>query len=456
MKKYIIAPWGDPTWWKPVKYFFRGEHHEGKDPIKLLDKHVKADRIIIVAMDTLVSDLSWEDVRNVDYRFLRNHSQNVILNHIEAIEEEKVDIIIAPGKGKFLGKEKEFVASFEGDPVDYFQFVYYKLAELFVKDDSQNIEVHLDLTHGLNYSTVLIYKALKEILGLVAVFKGVKFYAYNTDPFVRGVTDILNLHIIEEWHKRKGTGIKASLIDHSMIFTDRESNNLERIKFLNGCEENSPTENLEDYKAFYASLQSAFPIATFLFYHRSKVDVKKLLSKILETYERAITLEISEEKRTLKVIRKCAFNDNFGGLVYVYTAKSLFEQWLQKTGIKKAVKNPMENGVKLKFLRRLNEEIFSKIDLGHRHRLASEFENFKHYCNKNAHNWTDWTKYKEPNNRKRINSKPSGLLARNFWAHYGFLYDYVQYEIKNGEYFLRYKPEKINDIRNFVSREFFN
>ncbi len=55
-----------------------------------------------------------------------------------------------------------------------------------------------DATHGINWITILTYRALREILEILSYFYSVNLKVLNSDPFVREGADLLNINIIEE------------------------------------------------------------------------------------------------------------------------------------------------------------------------------------------------------------------------------------------------------------------
>lgn len=58
--------------------------------------------------------------------------------------------------------------------------------------------IHLDLTHGINYSTILTYRAIKEITELFSIFKEIKFKVYSSDPSLPTIANKLSINIIED------------------------------------------------------------------------------------------------------------------------------------------------------------------------------------------------------------------------------------------------------------------
>ncbi|MFA4661591.1 CRISPR-associated CARF protein Csx1 [Pyrococcus kukulkanii] len=182
--RLLISPWGNFRNWSEVEYHFDGKRMKSKSPLPLLHDAVEPDKTIVILPDTLASDLerAEKEVEEEAREFLKELG-------VEA------EVVVIPGTGKFPNGE------FLGHPTDACYYLTYRLSrEIPVKD----LEVHLDITHGLNYLTFFTQRALEDLLGILAIGKDVKMTVYNTDPFVKGVNN-LGINVIEERHHREAS-----------------------------------------------------------------------------------------------------------------------------------------------------------------------------------------------------------------------------------------------------------
>lgn len=98
---------------------------------------------------------------------------------------------IAPGIGVFQN------GVFHGDALDYYYYILAKVSVNLLKCSSDELEIHLDLTHDLNFMPFLTYRTIKEILELFSIFKDVKLKVYNADPW-SNTANPLSINIIKD------------------------------------------------------------------------------------------------------------------------------------------------------------------------------------------------------------------------------------------------------------------
>ncbi|RLF87642.1 TIGR01897 family CRISPR-associated protein [Thermococci archaeon] len=175
--KLLISPWGNFRSWNEVEYIFNGKSRRSKSPILLLYDIIEPDKTIVILPNTLASDLERADkeVEGEAKEFLKELGVSA-------------EVLVIPGTGKFPNGE------FLGHPTDAYYYLTYGLSQEIPVED---LEVHLDITHGLNYLTFFTQRALEDILGILAIGKTVKMTVYNADPFVKGV-ERLRVNVIEE------------------------------------------------------------------------------------------------------------------------------------------------------------------------------------------------------------------------------------------------------------------
>ncbi|WP_461863427.1 CRISPR-associated CARF protein Csx1 [Thermococcus sp.] len=182
--KFLIVSWGDFERWKGTKYKFGDETSTCPSTLPILQKVIKPDWTVIVLSETLGEDFSSREALHDDIK----NRVNGFLEQIGAGRE--VDVIIAPGIGHFSHGE------FLGNAMDTYYYVLNQLSQ--VLPVREELEVHFDITHGLNYITFLTYRAIKDLLGTAAILNPVKFTAYNSDPYVQKISRELTINVIED------------------------------------------------------------------------------------------------------------------------------------------------------------------------------------------------------------------------------------------------------------------
>jgi len=182
--KILIASWGNFEKWTEVKYRFDNEVSVGPSTLPILQKAIKPDWTVIVLPETLGRDFSSLDALREEV----TSRVQVFLERIGAGRE--VDLLIAPGIGKFEH------GTFEGSAMDVYYYVLHGLSQVIPVEG--DLEVHFDITHGLNYVTFLVHRALRDLLGIRALLSETRFKAYNSDPFVPRLKSKLGINVIED------------------------------------------------------------------------------------------------------------------------------------------------------------------------------------------------------------------------------------------------------------------
>lgn len=292
--KLLIASWGDFERWKETKYRFGDERLSNASTLPILQKVIEPDWTVVVLPDTLGRNFS-------SYEDLKEDITGRIGSFFEHIGVgREVDVLIVPGVGTFPN------GSFQGSALDvYYTALYYFST---VVPSNEPLEVHFDSTHGLNYITFLVYRALKDILGIAALRNPVRFKAYNSDPYVPNLSRELSINVIEEAMiephplSEPLPGKKEYLLNHGMEWGDYG-------KFLSELEHlNRIIKSLKLYNIWIASLIHGLPLA-FASYYPDGEEVNGAIEEIFELYSRAV--EVGERE----VKRKLALGPGFGAVL---------------------------------------------------------------------------------------------------------------------------------------------
>jgi CRISPR-associated protein Csx1 len=196
--KVVVAPWGNPTKWDEVAYVYKEQTEKSKSSLSLIKRAENPDKVIIVCADTLGDDCVYF-LKNPSYNDIKSCVENLIFNfcqkELNNITPEK--IIVSYGFGEFAHTK------FIGNAVDFNYHTLKELALIFadsLSEKNEKIEVFFDATHGINYTLILTYRALREILEILAYVYDANLKVLNSDPYIgRQVkVDKLNINIIEE------------------------------------------------------------------------------------------------------------------------------------------------------------------------------------------------------------------------------------------------------------------
>lgn len=417
--KFLIAPWGDPSGWKEVIYIFNRGKIKSKTSLKILQKVIKPDRTIIIGLDTLA-----ESGKN--YREVKANAREKIKKYANEFGLRNYEILIAPGIGKFQN------GVFQGYALDYYFYIITKISLELLGNfgNYENLSIHLDLTHGINYSTILTYRAIKEIAGIFSIFKEVRFRAYNADPSLPRIADKLSINVIEDTipiptpfaekldQKRPLEPISLSPKERKELFKDK----LKSIREINSSE----------VSAFIGALYNGLPLALFSFYPK-KDRLKEIILAVLNFYEEYVEVK---ERDKLEVVRKTKFGKGFKVYVFAYVIATLLENLKLISSQKREVTlNEIEN---------LKENLF-KFDERFKVRIDKDIYTFKE--NLEGKEIKDWRMYNEILGRNI--GEPD---ARNFLAHSGFEGNVVEVKKENGKLLLRYRQDKLGTIMDLCKK----
>ena len=182
--RILVVSWGDFERWNNIEYRFGNETSVGPSTLPILQKVLKPHWTVVIIPDTL--GRNFESVEA-----LRDDVRNRALDFLERIGAgREVDIVIVPGIGEFSH------GTFRGSAMDAYHYTLYRLSQIIPSQD--DLDIHFDITHGINYLTFLAYRALMGLLGISAIANDVELTAYNSDPYVRGISTRLNINIIEK------------------------------------------------------------------------------------------------------------------------------------------------------------------------------------------------------------------------------------------------------------------
>ncbi len=422
--RLLVAPWGNPKW-SEVDYLFDGERIRSRTSLTAIQRAISPDRTLILVLDTLAS-------RGSDYEEVERGVRERVRGFAEENGLMNFEIIVAPGVGNFKNGE------FRGSMLDYYHYTMFRLAEELAEGDEEGVEVHLDLTHGINFMPVLTYRALKELLGIASIFTNARLVVYNSDPYSKDVSKELIVNKLEDEIVRPEppsnlTEEKRPVVFLELSEEEREVVRKEKLSILDEVEAIRRREVL----AFMGGLLGGLPLSVYTFFVSSE-DLRRILLRTLEVYRSYI--EVSEGDR-LSVRRKIGLGSDFRTYVLAY----LMSRFLERRGVGRKRK------VSLKDIDRLREEIFW-FDERSSVTLQKEVHHLKAVTY--GIDLLDWTTYRAVEERGSLVAErlEDGPDERNFLAHGGLERNVVEIAKIDGEIYLRYSDRYLSTIKRLSSR----
>ena len=330
MKRVLVATWGNPFQWEEVTYRVNcGElglercndvEMKNVSTLPVLIKALQPDITIILVLDTLanltlrnnVPEGELESYEGVKDDVIKRVEWFISERVVPLVEDEKTrellkdrektKIIVAPGVGEFSN------ASVEGNVLDFYAFVLKTLAERLPVEDT---EVFLDLTHGINFMPVLTYRALKNLLGLLAYLRTARLHVLNSEPFPQGERD---------W---KAEILKSEVLNIRSI----ESEEL-RPKPMYSIFKDLNDPKKRTWSAFISSVTNGFPLAFATFYPNIK-GVKRFLRDSYSDFESSIDVLMETDetgKRKVHIVRRKQLDDDFRTATKLYYLLRVLEE----------------------------------------------------------------------------------------------------------------------------------
>ena len=412
MERILIAPWGLPKGWKEVNYIIEGHEESSRSSLKPLVSRLHPNRVILVVVDTAIGE-EFED-----YEDLCRKVEEYYKKFCEEIQLPLTpEVIVAPGVGDF---EK---AKFEGEMTDFYHFVSFELAKRLISAKGE-LDLILDLTHGMNFAPTLLYRSLHELLGVLAYTRKVQFRVYNSEPYLRGVSEshreevkTLRIHLVEsrEVQPRLSAHLlgeedgRAYLVKHVRKPTKR--GNVEAVRI-----EEKETKELN---AFLSSIVNGLPLALLTFYPGKELEEK--LKEACDLWRRSIKC-LKDGKMVVR--RGMRFTADFMRCVRLWVAARSFGLERKEEASLKELEELSERfkseGMK--------EALVSRTLTGLKNRLGSK-ERVK-----------EWIPLSE-----LMEGKSGGFSPQNFLAHAGLEYNVTEVRISGGVR-LRYPKSQRREV----------
>ena len=429
--KILIASWGNPNKWNSVTYHFDGEKDVSKTSLKILVKKLKPDLSVVFVGDTLAGSNEFQSYHQL-IEGVRGDIRNFI--EVEGISDNRLKVVVAPAVGSFEN------GNFLGNVKDYYYYALFCISELIFRQICESkvpeeIEFILDLTHGINYMPVFLYRALRESLGLVAYFTKARLKVFVSDPVSMDLNQMrsYNINIVED------TVLRPAVPEISVKLTGSDVALVDGIK--PSCR--LPYDVMTTALAFMQSLKEGLPLCLATFCSEA-TKTSEFMKKTVMEYRNSVSIKPGEK---LVVEKKARFNELFR----ICCLYSIGANMLTKT---KGCFNP-EEGVPLEvlcsvadifsFSRRISQSIINDISgKGNKYSLEKAAVNLK------SEGWEYLGLLFEDGNAKGLGN----LNERNFYAHSGFERKVTQLKKLNGKVLVRYLPKSVESIKKVLTKEF--
>ncbi|MCX7759096.1 MAG: CRISPR-associated CARF protein Csx1 [bacterium] len=450
--KIYIATWGNPFAWKETQYRYRNEMFKSCSTLGIIDKIENPDRIIIISLDS-IADQDPNCINCKEYNpiveIAKNKIQEYIINNLKLdYLLNKMDIIISLSVGEFQR------LSVVGQSTDFYFHTFHSLSKFFIEyfltnknkiKISDNIEIIIDISHGINFMPVICYSVTRMILNIWGfLFNNLRIRVLNSDPFIgQANPEYLNINVIEEtrivpriYISSNDFSLSTSLLVSPFIEDSLKKEIVKRKNEFTLEENNTYREALIFLSAFYNKL----PLHTAV-YLPDKQKIVELINKIINEHLKYVTLEIKGEQK-LKVQRSLFINYHFENLLKALTVISIFEYL--------GVKNFDE--IELDELKKLNQQLFKNFSV-EKNRAEVEIEEIKQKEKYIIGNFREYINIEnEFRKQLRLNTLQfaNTIDRRNFFAHAGFEYNSIKIKKVGGKIFLKVNEIFKKEIENIL------
>ncbi len=477
--KLLIAPWGNPREWNPAKYVIRNKEYLSKTSTLPLLEHVKPNALVVIALDTLAplvfgsqpKDIkSYLDIVHGVEEEIRRRLDNFINEFVEdsrrneiSIDEEairRVDkrIVIAPGAGTFYprkdGEYANYPYRFEGPMIDFYNIVLYELSRIMLGylTPESTVQLHLDLTHGINYMPTLTYRAVAHITSILALTHTTELHVYNAEPYPPGWRRIksqelprLFIHLVErrdvapevpiEWPEDPNEWGPGRSLDTDDQNLKAEINKIlgEKYKLIMlECDERVSLSAL--CFDFTLAVRDGIPLLLVYTWNAlSRGERGQLLyNMIREIYDLWLkNIRVDSNALGVSIVRKVRFTKTFTTYVSVWFMHNVLSNIMSLEDVKfTECSEDIAFLVKLRYLDKLYEDLYSRLGLELSAVVWREISNVKRdvkdYVDKKPGEVCKTKLYSEIAKELGKQEKLSPEFdLRNFIAHSGLLYNIV-------------------------------
>ena len=412
--KILVAIWGNFSAWKDANYRYKNKIYTSSTTLPLLLDTIKPNYTYIILADTLMDKYDNIFTYQEGLARIKNEAGAFIKEKIRSyptkLKEDNINILILPAVGTFSR------SGFVGNPNNFYALVYFELARNILRNlgsKSENnkpcLELYLDITHGLNFMTMMTYRAVKDILQIIAYFCNVRLIVLNSDPLVGSGNIDLNINEIE----------KINVIPAFNFY--RYSDTMLLIPSPSGHEGvNALTKRMDRLYAFCSAFLHGLPVYMYYFYEKPKEDE---IENIVKLFYDHIKVNVNG---TFEVIQGLNFGESFISLLQGFLLSNLLMVNAKDDGVVKMDDIERIKGI-FKHSRTILQRLERELGKIKRVRIGSEFKDYGFYAKANY----------SPNDN---------FDGRNFFAHCGFVHNLIELKREGNTIFIKPKQRFIEEI----------
>jgi len=416
--KILVAIWGNFSAWKDANYRYKNKIYTSSTTLPLLLDSIKPNYTYIILADTLMDKYDNIFTYQEGLARIKNEAGAFIKEKIRSyptkLKEDNINILILPAVGTFSRSR------FVGNPNNFYALVYFELARnilrnlgsklAFISENNKPcLELYLDITHGLNFMTMMTYRAVKDILQIIAYFCNVRLIVLNSDPLVGSGNIDLNINEIE----------KINVIPAFNFY--RYSDTMLLIQSPSGHEGvNALTKRMDRLYAFCSAFLHGLPVYMYYFYEKPKEDE---IENIVKLFYDHIEVNVNG---TFEVIQGLNFGESFISLLQGFLLSNLLMVNAKDDGVVKMDDIERIKGI-FKHSRTILQRLERELGKIKRVRIGSEFKDYGFYAEANY----------SPNDN---------FDGRNFFAHCGFVHNLIELKREGNTIFIKPKQRFIEEI----------
>ena len=368
-------------YWSSVNYAIDGYVKRAISPVPVLYSYIASKdraplKTIVIVQETTVAKLP---IIGTDYSSILSAVEDMYKEFLEwQGVGEGLEIVVAPGVGRFKniavreGIDTNVFVDICGAASDFQYVVTMRLAKLLLGvvkslDSNEDLVVHLDTTHGLNYAPTLTRAVLLELLTIVASYarvRNVVLRVYNSEPVVKEtLKDVYNIHLVEEVRiksenrfstKPSIEGVekepKVLILNKVCVQQEVEKIGREVSKASSEVIESLELNDVDRVNAFAGSLINGLPLLALETMPRATLS--QFVDKVLNTYTKFITIDVRDRwhEVTVNIVKQGKLYPHVKVLTKLLLAKELISMRIGKG-------YDYEEGVELSALARYVEDV---------------------------------------------------------------------------------------------------
>jgi CRISPR-associated protein Csx1 len=366
-------------YWLNVCYVVDGYSQKALSTVPVLYNYLASRGEAPLKTVVVVQETAFARASVADYRSMLLAVEDMYREFLEwqGIGKD-LEIVVAPGTGRFKNvaahgdRDVSVFVDVCGAVSDFQHFVVMRLAKILLDvvrglDVDEDLVVHLDISHGVNYVPTLTRSSLLELLTIVASYaklRNVTLRVYNSEPVARGaLKDVYNIHLVEEVRIRSGNRFsmvpiiecvegRPRVLSLNKLCVKQDVEKISRMISEAGLEviKSLGLDNTDRINAFVGALINGLPLLALEAMPRASLE--SFVEAVIDAYTKFVTANVrsSGYEVGVNVVKQASLHPHVRVLTKMLLAKELIAMRI-KQGY------DYENGVELSTLAKLAEEV---------------------------------------------------------------------------------------------------